>query len=271
MARSASSCRYGSSARRARPTRPVVNRDDDRSGRTTRSSASWRSTNRGIPGHPGVLPAGVQPTPTRPAAVDDGNVADQDPGHQTADQGLPGLPTYRATIPTARGPRRVLRVTVDREGQRPLVATWGQTHLVRDSNTPMQDDPTIWRNSPRTEIVQRLLADTCELCGSRDGVQVHHVKALKDPTDRVVAPNQRGRRRWRRGSGKPWWSAATAITTSTPADRRGRRIVPPELESRMTRKCHVRFEGGRWNRPGNGTSPAAYPTPPCRGVPLGTY
>jgi hypothetical protein len=32
----------------------------------------------------------------------------------------------------------------------------------------------------RSELVQRLLADTCELCGSHDGVQVHHVRALKD-------------------------------------------------------------------------------------------
>ena len=30
------------------------------------------------------------------------------------------------------------------------------------------------------ELVQRLLADECELCGSRESVQVHHVRALKD-------------------------------------------------------------------------------------------
>ena len=32
----------------------------------------------------------------------------------------------------------------------------------------------------RTELVQRLLADTCELCGSTVKVQVHHVRAMKD-------------------------------------------------------------------------------------------
>ena len=32
----------------------------------------------------------------------------------------------------------------------------------------------------RTELVQRLLADTCELCGSRADIEVHHIRALKD-------------------------------------------------------------------------------------------
>lgn len=30
------------------------------------------------------------------------------------------------------------------------------------------------------ELLQRLLADRCELCGSRVRVQVHHVRGLKD-------------------------------------------------------------------------------------------
>ncbi len=131
---------------------------------------------------------------------------------------------YRATIPTARGPRRVLRVTVDREGQRPLVATWGQTHLVRDSNAPVRDDPTIWRNSPRTEIVQRLLADTCELCGSRDGVQVHHVKALKD----LHRPGRRA---------KPTWA-------TTMAARQRKTLV-------VCRDCHNNIHAGRPTREAN--------------------
>lgn len=33
---------------------------------------------------------------------------------------------------------------------------------------------------PRTELERRLLADTCELCGSHEDIQVHHVRALKD-------------------------------------------------------------------------------------------
>src|SRR5262245_4412459 len=35
---------------------------------------------------------------------------------------------------------------------------------------------------PRTtsEIVERLLHDTCEVCGSKENVEMHHVRHLKD-------------------------------------------------------------------------------------------
>jgi hypothetical protein len=34
--------------------------------------------------------------------------------------------------------------------------------------------------SQRSELEKRLLANTCELCGSQEQVQVHHIRALKD-------------------------------------------------------------------------------------------
>jgi len=44
---------------------------------------------------------------------------------------------------------------------------------------PLNDDPArIW--SHRSEIVQRLMADECELCVSWKQVEVHHIRALKD-------------------------------------------------------------------------------------------
>ena len=86
---------------------------------------------------------------------------------------------YRAVRPTERGPRVTLQVAVAREGKPPLVATWGRTDLVHCRGAVLDDAPAkVW--NPRTDIVQRLLADACELCGSRDRVQVHHVRALKD-------------------------------------------------------------------------------------------
>lgn len=43
----------------------------------------------------------------------------------------------------------------------------------------LNDDPArIWSHG--SEIAQRLLADECELCGSRKQVEVHHIRALKD-------------------------------------------------------------------------------------------
>jgi group II intron reverse transcriptase/maturase len=89
---------------------------------------------------------------------------------------------FRAVLDTEHGPRRGLQVTVDRGGGRtPLVARWGGISLARDlTPTVLRDDPPkIW-SGRRSELVQRLLADTCELCGSRKQVEVHHIRALKD-------------------------------------------------------------------------------------------
>jgi hypothetical protein len=33
---------------------------------------------------------------------------------------------------------------------------------------------------PRTQLVDRLLANQCEICGSRQHVEVHHIRAMKD-------------------------------------------------------------------------------------------
>ena len=44
----------------------------------------------------------------------------------------------------------------------------------------LNDSPAhVWGNR-RSEVVQRLLADVCELCGSTRQVEVHHVRAFKD-------------------------------------------------------------------------------------------
>lgn len=32
----------------------------------------------------------------------------------------------------------------------------------------------------RTELIKRLTADTCELCGSRKDIEVHHIRKLAD-------------------------------------------------------------------------------------------
>jgi group II intron reverse transcriptase/maturase len=87
---------------------------------------------------------------------------------------------YRAHLQTDHGSTPGLRVTIERgEGKKPLVAIWGGIPLRRQMKAVLNDDPPPVY-AARSELVQRLLADTCELCGSQDGVQVHHVRALKD-------------------------------------------------------------------------------------------
>ncbi len=46
-------------------------------------------------------------------------------------------------------------------------------HVVLDDQPPR-----VW--NIRTELLERLLADTCELCGSTVGVDVHHIRRLAD-------------------------------------------------------------------------------------------
>jgi group II intron reverse transcriptase/maturase len=86
---------------------------------------------------------------------------------------------YQAVLETPDGPRKGLRVTVEREGKRPLVAQWGGISLKRQLDGVLDDAPQPVHNA-RTELVQRLLADRCELCGATERVVVHHIRRLKD-------------------------------------------------------------------------------------------
>jgi hypothetical protein len=129
---------------------------------------------------------------------------------------------YRAVLDTEHGPRRGLQVTVHRDGGRaPLVAQWGGISLARDTTPTVLNDnpPRVWSNR-RSEIVQRLLADGCELCGSGTQVEVHHIRALKDldPQGRRQQPEWAARMAARHR--KPWSSAASAMRASTTADAR---------------------------------------------------
>ena len=86
---------------------------------------------------------------------------------------------YKTTIQTDKGPRKVLMVTDVHPGQKTLVTYWGGVSLARDNTATLIDkQPPILND--RTELVQRLRANACELCGSTVKVQVHHVRALKD-------------------------------------------------------------------------------------------
>ena len=87
---------------------------------------------------------------------------------------------YETTIETPDGPRKVLQVIVEREGgKKPLIARWGGISLARRNKAILDDSiAPIWGG--RSELEKRLLADICELCGSREDVEVHHIRALKD-------------------------------------------------------------------------------------------
>src|SRR6266487_4137369 len=71
-----------------------------------------------------------------------------------------------------------LQAAIPREDKSPLVATWGGIPLSWDMKATLEDDPPkLYGN--RTELVQRLLAELCELCGNDKDVEVHHVQAMR--------------------------------------------------------------------------------------------
>jgi Type II intron maturase len=87
---------------------------------------------------------------------------------------------YAVTIDTPHGRRKVLRVVIERAGKKPLVAQWGAIPLRRDVQATLDDKPPQWQKSTRTELSERLLAETCELCGSQEQIEVHHIRKLRD-------------------------------------------------------------------------------------------
>jgi hypothetical protein len=98
---------------------------------------------------------------------------------------------YQATITVKGKPYKGLRVTVEREGKKPLVAEWGGIPLTWNIGATLNDQPErIW--STRSELEERLLADTCEYCGTHEKCQVHHVRALKD----LQVKGRRPKPRW---------------------------------------------------------------------------
>ena len=88
---------------------------------------------------------------------------------------------FRQTLETEDGTYKVITVTLDRgPDKKPLVTHFGGVSLrwnkwVAVSETLHQP---IW--SQRTELVDRLLAQQCELCGAVDDIEVHHIRKLKD-------------------------------------------------------------------------------------------
>jgi group II intron reverse transcriptase/maturase len=131
---------------------------------------------------------------------------------------------YHATIETKEGSYRVLRVKVEREPpKKPLVAYSGGISLRWNKWATINDAPPrpIW--SGRSEVVERLLAEQCELCGATEKVEVHHIRHL-------AALEQKGR------TERPEWERKMAT-------RRRKTLV-------VCRRCHEQIHSGSYSGPG---------------------
>jgi group II intron reverse transcriptase/maturase len=73
----------------------------------------------------------------------------------------------------------IVGVSVEREGKKPLVTAFGRKPIQRHRNIIRDEIQEVYID--RNGLIDRLLAETCELCG-KEGLPVegHHVRKLKD-------------------------------------------------------------------------------------------
>jgi group II intron reverse transcriptase/maturase len=87
---------------------------------------------------------------------------------------------YKVTIETPDGPRKCLQVVLPREDKKPLIAQFGGIPLRRKQDAILVDHQPQFYMTNRSELLQRVYANQCELCGSKEHVEVHHIRKLAD-------------------------------------------------------------------------------------------
>jgi hypothetical protein len=103
---------------------------------------------------------------------------------------------YKAKIETPHGLRTCFEARVHRDGKKDLVARFGGIPLLRNKNAIITDPVPVLVLTPHKELIHRLRASRCELCGQHGTVAVHQVAKLA----RLGKP----------GPGQPAWAALMA-------------------------------------------------------------
>jgi Type II intron maturase len=87
---------------------------------------------------------------------------------------------HKATIKASNGETlKCLEARVERGDKPPLIARFGGIPLQRQPRADLEDRlPRLGYS--RSELIQRLIAGECELCGSHDDIEVHHIRKLAD-------------------------------------------------------------------------------------------
>ena len=88
-----------------------------------------------------------------------------------------------------------IRITIHREGKRPLIPKCGEMPLKTKKTVYSSDTiPPMFLMRTRSELVVRLLRGKCELCGEKANLEAHHTNKLKDL-----------KKRWKGKKSKPKW------------------------------------------------------------------
>jgi hypothetical protein len=104
---------------------------------------------------------------------------------------------YQTTITVDDQPYKVIQETIETE-KGTKTFTWGGIPLKRHRESitqPIDDEIRTFKWSDRSDLVTRLLKGSCEICGSDENIQVHHIRKLKDRKDQ-----------WRGRREKPEWT-----------------------------------------------------------------
>jgi group II intron reverse transcriptase/maturase len=125
---------------------------------------------------------------------------------------------YQTMTQTPHGTMKCLEVIVPRKGKKPLIARFGGIPLRRQNAAILTDQPFLMFRNQRNELLKRLLAEKCELCGARENIEVHHLRKLADL-------NMKGR------AEKPTWVKRMAA-------RRRKTLV-------VCQDCHRAIHAGR--------------------------
>ena len=104
---------------------------------------------------------------------------------------------------TGRAARCIVAVAPSKNGKKLYVARFGGISLSRDKNAVPQDITLQRYTDMRSDLLDRLQADICELCEQSGRIEIHHIRALKDL-------NVKGRR-----PKKPWQIKMAAMQRKT--------------------------------------------------------
>lgn len=130
---------------------------------------------------------------------------------------------YKNTIQTKEGyTLTCLEVKRERgEGKPPMVARFGGIALRHVDYAILNDQLPTTIAGKRNELLKRLTANTCEICGSKENIEVHHIRKLADL-------KIKGRKE------RPWW-------VELMASRRRKTLV-------VCRVCHWAIHNGQPTR-----------------------